>query len=274
LKADIGSNQHDILEALILDSPIPSCPEHLEGVEIDGETVDHDAIADGTLNFITDYGLTKDCFEMAEATVANPQYGYAGTLDFVAWFPTIRIPGKPGKGARLCVDAKTGANLDDAHRAQIVSYKNATEVWVDELGNKAEMPEVDLCAILHIRREYKRGYKLFVIPPKDERFYWQWFLNSLTTYKSQADAQQRRMEVFYPPLDDGSQPLPLLEDLEGDGFGRCRKAFIEAGLQDLSDLAALTRREAFALHGVGKAAIEASDRALARYGLAFKGEVA
>jgi hypothetical protein len=64
-------------------------------VEIDGERIDQDAIADGLLNFITGFGPV---FEMAEATVADTDLGHAGTLDLAAWFPTVRVPGRLSKG--------------------------------------------------------------------------------------------------------------------------------------------------------------------------------
>jgi hypothetical protein len=271
LKSEIGIHQHDILEALILDQPIPSVPPHLVDVEIDGESVDQDAIADGLLNFITDFG---PAFEMAEATVANTALGFAGTLDLAAWFPTVRVPGKLSKGARMCLDLKTGANVDATARPQVVAYKHATEVWVDEMGNKREMPEVNLCGILHLRRSYRRGYKLIVVPPADEEFYFDQFLHCHRAFRDQDIVKTKRLTPFYPPLADGSQPLPLLEDIEGDGFGRCRKPLIDAGLEDLSDLARLSVEEAFKIKGIGKAAISACTEALRRHGLTFAGEVA
>jgi hypothetical protein len=271
LKADIGVHQHDILEALILDQPIPECPPHLVDLEIDGESVDQDAIADGLLNFIADFGPT---FEMAEATIANTTYGYAGTLDLVAWFPTIRIPGNLAKGARLCLDLKTGERIDPTARPQVVSYKSATEVWIDEMGNKAPMPHVDLCGVLHLRSSYRRGYKLVVVPPSDESFYWLQFLHCQEAFRDQDAAKTKRLSPFYPPLEDGTQPLPLLEDIEGDGFGRYRKALLDAGLEDLSDLAALTVIQARQLKGIGPKAIECFTEVLHRYELTFKGVVA
>lgn len=271
VKADIGSHQHDILEALIIDERIPDVPEHLAGVEIDGEKVDQDAISDGFLNFDADF---QPEYEMAEATVANPVLGVGGTLDGVAWLPNVRVPGKATKGARICFDAKTGSHIYDEHRAQIVSYKNMTEVWVDELGNKAAMPEVDICGILHVRPEYKRGYKLYVVPPKDERYYMDWFINCLATYRSQVDAKKRRLTVFYPPLADGSQPAPLIEDVDGWGFGKYRNKLLDAGLLDLADVAAFTVVELCQVKGIGPKAPDVIRETLRQFGLTLKGEVA
>jgi hypothetical protein len=142
------------------------------------------------------------------------------------------------------------------------------------MGNKAEMPEVDLCGVLHLRQEYRRGYKLLLIDPEDEDFYFQRFVNCLTSYKDQTESKKRRLTPFYPPLADGSQPLPLLEDIEGDGFGRCRGKLVAAGLDSVSDLAELTADEVRSIKGIGPAAIDACREVMRRHSLVFKGEVA
>jgi len=175
IKREIGSHQHNILEALLLDAPIPDCPEHLIDVEIDGERVDQDVISEGLVNFLTDY---SPVMEMAEATVANTIHNYAGTLDCAGFFPSIRIPGRESKGARVAVDLKTGKYMGDTARPQIVSYKSATEVWLSgpDLGQKVDMPEVDMCGVLHVRKTYKGGYKLYLIDPADEARFFAEFL--------------------------------------------------------------------------------------------------
>ncbi|GAA4895582.1 hypothetical protein [Actinomycetospora straminea] len=65
LAADIGTHQHNILEALLLDAPLPECPEHLVGVEIDRQVVDQDEISDGLLNLNEDM---EPVYEMAECS--------------------------------------------------------------------------------------------------------------------------------------------------------------------------------------------------------------
>lgn len=265
LKRDIGTHQHDILEALILDQPIPDCPEHLVGIEIDGEAVDQDAISDGLLNFFEDH---RPIVEMAESTVANTEHGYAGTLDLGAWFPNIRIRPNMPKGARICLDLKTGKTPGDEAPSQIVAYKSTDEVWLP-LGETAETPRFDLCGILHLRREYRRGYKLKLVDPLDERFYFEEFLTCLRRFRFLEEKKSKVMIPFYSPQLDGSQPLPLLEDIEGDGFGRCRKKLSEAGLDDVGDLASMTEYDVLQLKGIGPKAIEACNEVMKRYGLTF-----
>jgi hypothetical protein len=99
----MGSYVHEVIEALILGGEIPDIPEHLADAEIDGERIDLGAIVDGFLAFRAEH---KPVFEIAEATVANPIHGYAGTLDIIAYLPAMK--------RRLLIDAKTGATLDPA----------------------------------------------------------------------------------------------------------------------------------------------------------------
>ncbi|NAZ73931.1 hypothetical protein GTQ99_00600 [Kineococcus sp. T13] len=68
-------------------------------------------------------------------------------------------------------------------------------------------------------------------------------------------------------MPDGSQPLPLIEDL--DALGRARSALVKAGLRSISDLAALTRDEALALKGIADKTIVPCEETLAAYGLSF-----
>ena len=269
VKRDIGTHQHNILEALLIDAPIPVCPEHLVDVEVDGEAVDLDEISQGLLNFLCDY---DPVIEMAEAEVCNPMEGWAGTLDLAGYFRSIRIPGRDYKGARLVVDLKTGKVMGDTARPQIVTYKSAYEVWVDKLGNKAEMPDTDLAAILHVRKHYKGGYKLFIVEPRNEAFHLQQFLTALELYRHQTEAQTKPMTVFYPPKGDGSQPLPMIEDIEGDGFGYCRNKLISAGLLRLDDLLGLTADEVRSIDGIGAKRIDSCRTVLKRYDSAFAEE--
>ena len=269
LKADIGTHQHNIFEALILDQPIPDCPEHLVGVEIDGERVDQDEISDGMLNFFEDM---RPVPEMAEATVANTFHGYAGTLDMAGWFPGIRVAPNMPKGARIAFDLKTGKYEDGNHPAQIVAYKHCDEVWLP-MGEKAAMPQVDLCGIIHLRKEYRRGYKLKLVDARHEQFYFDDFLSALRRFRFLEERKdQKRLMPFYAPQPDGSQPLPLLEDVTGDNFGRFRKILTEAGLDDIGDLSAMTERDVLQVKGIGVKAIEACKAVMARYGLTFAKE--
>lgn len=258
LKAEIGSHQHNVMEALILDTKIPDVPEHLVDVEVDGERVDHDELSDGILNFVADFDVTP---RLAEATVASVFWGYAGTLDLIG--DLGRSPLGP-RARRGLIDLKTGTNLDVAVRAQLGAYRRADEVWLDRLGNKAGMPRVDFAAVLHVRKSHRRGYKLVPVPTDETS--WEWFKACQKVLAHQQEQAKIPRGVWYPPRPDGSQPPPYLEDVEQAGF-TCRNALIAAGIETVEDLARFTTAELRAVRGVGPKALDVIAAVLAAHHL-------
>lgn len=263
LKADIGTYCHDVVEALILDTPIPTPPQHLlapdgSPIEIDGESVDLDQIVDGFMAFVEDYDPE---FLMAEATVANPEHGYAGTLDFVA---RLRRLNNTVAG----VDTKTGAVLDPWMNPQLAGYRRATEVWLNDLGDRAPMPAWDYAAILHLRTDYKRGYKLLDQPADDQAF--QWFLSCRQQLRYLEAAAPVRGRPLYPAREDGSQPPMLLED--ADGLARFARALDEhTAALTVADAATLTVAELLAVPGIGEVAVRTIIAGLEPHGLTVSG---
>ena len=132
---DLGSDVHHLIEALVLESPLPI----LEGLDED-QQAEVDNVAMGFVNFVQDYDPK---ILMAEATVADPILGVAGTLDLIC-----EVFGF----GRMLIDAKSGKNLDAFMAAQLVAYKDMTEVWLPT-GVIKPMPKVDACAVLHLRPE-------------------------------------------------------------------------------------------------------------------------
>lgn len=266
-KADIGSYVHDVIEALILDSPaIPTIPEHLDGqiVEYDGEQIIVgqewlDGVIDGFLNFVGDH---EPIFELAEATVVNPAAGYAGTLDIIATLPRLVVD------TRVMIDAKTGAVLDKRMSAQMAAYRRCSEVWLDDLGNRAPMPRIDRAAILHLRPGYGRGYKLLEQPADEDAY--KWFLDHLAVLHGEQARPKPTGRPLYPARADGTQPAPLVEDVDDTvPFNRVRHALIKAGIRSLDDLASLTRAQVLGVKGVGPKSIGPIGDVLAAHGLAF-----
>jgi hypothetical protein len=255
--ADRGSGAHAIVEALLLDQPIPQAGDPAEQAVID-------AIVDGFLNFMTDH---DPGIELAEATVANAGHGYAGTLDITALLRKLRKFG--------LIDVKTGANLDPTIAAQLAAYKHADEVWLDALGNKAPMPKVDACYVLHLRPRqpdgtgYDGGYKLYEV---DVTGAFDWFLQMRAVFAGAQERSKLGTRVIYPPLPDGSQPLPLLEDI--DGWTKARNLLIAAGMTTLNDVAAFTAEQLIALRGFGKGCLAQVGEMLAANGLALAEAVA
>lgn len=242
-KAELGSYVHDVIEALILGAPLPLIPDHLIDLEIDGEVVDPDAMADGFLAFVADH---DPIFHLAEATVCDRLRGTAGTLDIVCEFPRFPV------GHRLALlDAKSGIVLDKTMGAQLAGYRYSTEVWLDDLGTKAPMVPVDWAGILHLRPEYATGYKLFETPAGPAEL--AWFDAMVTQYHMGRELSSKLVrKALYPPLPDGSQPAPMLEDTSL----RCRKVLIAAGYVTLDDVA-LPSPTLLAIKGIGPKAVEA-----------------
>ena len=60
------------------------------------------------------------------------------------------------------------------------------------MGDLVPMPETDGSAVLHLRREYERGYRFTLIPPHEDAEAWNRF--------------RRSTEIFYGRLD--SHPSP------------------------------------------------------------------
>lgn len=284
LKAEAGRYQHDVLEALLLDAPIPPVPHcllargrdgfipHPEtgkplGVMIDGAPYDYDAVSMGLVNFLSDLRYLP---EMSEATVCNPLDGYAGTLDTIGVFPGMRLDMAPGAGpdgVRVLLDAKHTGVVPDTVAAQLAAYRRCTEVWVDRLGNRAAMPAVDVTGVLHLNRRHRGGYLVQAITPADDAAGWMWFRSCLRQLADAARVKRPRGNPVYAPLPDGSQPLPYVEHVPE--LGRAHTALREWGVERVGDLAAFTAAEVRQWPGVGPAAMTTVRSVLAGHGLGF-----
>lgn len=236
---DRGTWVHDLVEALVLDAPVPDLPPDVE------------PFADAFINWHIDFNPR---YLMAEATVCNRTHGYAGTADIVAYLPGLD---------RTClIDAKSGENLDLEMPIQLAAYERAEEVWLP-MGRRAPMPKVDMCAVLHLRPE---GYKLIEVPRGGEHFSAFLRMAELTGWR---DTQRGRIgTVIYPPLPDGTQPPPLLEDIDVP----CRNILAEAGVTRLDHLAAMTSDKLLALKGIGKAKLQGIRECLEQRGYTLADE--
>jgi hypothetical protein len=77
----------------------------------------------------------------------------------------------PGGGVRSCVDTKTGKHLDVTVPEQVGSYRRMREALMP-LGEMLPMPATDCGAVLHLRHEYERGYRLMLISGADDAAAW------------------------------------------------------------------------------------------------------
>ena len=254
LAAEVGTWLHDVLEALILDGPIPDPPPDMLGRRLDGEVITQallDSWAQGLLHFLEDY---RPVPTMAEATVCNPVEGYAGTLDLGALLPGLGV---------WMIDLKSGKHLPQWLELQLTGYWNATEVWLP-LGGREPLPVFDRVGVLHLRPHYGRGYKLREIDPTPS--VWGEFQRRLSSL--QWREQKRARPVVYPPGPDGGQPPPLVEDLPL----RTRRALVTAGLVTLTDVAGFTAKELTKVDGFGKTSVAQLRGILAGHGLTLRGE--
>lgn len=162
-RADVGSAVHKIVEALLLELPLPD------------ELLDDDAMApflENFLAFVRDFEVT---FEASEMVVANPGRGYAGTLDFLARSPELfanallmgdtKTGGEMCTGDALCVrirpyqfkkcsgELHTIKGVYPEAGLQMSAYSHAEVCWLRD-GQKVPMPVVhDVGIVLHLRPE-------------------------------------------------------------------------------------------------------------------------
>jgi hypothetical protein len=285
-KADAGTYVHDVVEALVLwaASPegagaeiiLPALPEHLAGASYDDEPVEDvvDWMVGGFLSFVGDF---QPEFLAAEMPVFNQPLGVAGTLDLIAAFGGVavgaagRFVTAPGNRLPLCVDVKTGRNLDVTWREQVACYRRMRECLLP-MGDIHPLPATEAAAVLHLRPEHARGYRLMLIAGRDDEAAWATFLNALRVYQDRTTARAKPGKVVYPARGDGTMPAPRLADLDGEGYGRALTPLIKAGVDDLEQLAAMSAGQVLAVKGVGGRVLDLARVMLADHGLHLAGE--
>jgi hypothetical protein len=277
LKADVGSYVHSVVEALILwqadehgsDLVLPGLPGHLQGAEYDDEPVEDVAewMIDGFLAFTADY---KPVFQAAEMTVFNYGLGVAGTLDMIADLPGLALgpTGRniPGPGVRACIDVKTGRNPGVTWREQIAAYRRMTECLLP-MGELHPMPPTDCGAVLHLRPEYRDGYKLHGISAAGDAGAWNTFRRAVKIYRDRKSAKAKPGKVWSPLRADGTIRQPLIADLDGEGYGRVISPLVKAGVADLEQLAAMSAGDCLKVKRVGGKVLDQIRVMLADHGL-------
>jgi hypothetical protein len=283
--ADCGTWLHDVLEALLLDRPIPDPPTDLIGRHLDDEPIDQERLdrwADGLLAWIEDFRPTP---LMAEATVASPAEGVAGRLDFGGDFAHY--------GA-LAVDLKSGRTIAEKVYCQLWAYTRlVTQVWLPD-GRRLALPRFTGAAVLRLRPSMHRGYKFMPVPEAalaagGQEFMHRW--HALRKRTALREDHPFMRTAAYPPQwrPDGSwtppRTIPMVEDVDGTQFPR--GLLTAAGLLWLEDLTHFraedllsvperkTKRDpapAKGIKGLGAKKLDAVRAALALYGLALAGE--
>jgi hypothetical protein len=142
--------------------------------------------------------------------------------------------------------------------------------WLTKAGDRIEMPESHFEAVLHLRREFRGGYRLLLVAIEPDEDAWRWFLHARAVLHHRLTAKITGRPL-YPPLPDGSQPSPYLTDLDiAGGFNRARNPLTKAGIETLEDLARLTPGQVLATPGVGDKTLAAIETVLAGYDLALR----
>lgn len=264
LKADAGTYVHDVAEALILwaspegdgrDIPIPPLPEHLEGVLYDDDPIEDvvDWMCTGFTNFVADW---NPIFEASEMTVYNQDLKVAGTLDTIvvlenfALTPDGKIVYRPGSRLVLCVDFKTGKHLNVTVKEQLAAYRRMKEALLP-LGQVVPMLPTDVGAVLHLRPEHKDGYRLMPVKRADDARAWNLFRRDVEIYLGRSEIGAKVGKVARPPRPDGTMPAPYLLDLDGEGYGRVLNPLMNAGFEDLEEVALMTGAELRKIKGIG-----------------------
>jgi hypothetical protein len=286
IKRDTGGYVHDIVEALILwqaspegrgsDLALPLLPGHLEGADYDDEPVEDvaDWMVKGFLNFVSDF---RPVFQAAEMTVYNYLLGVAGTLDMIVDLPGLAVgrAGRfiPGDGVRPCIDVKTGKHLSVTWQEQIAAYRRMAECQPDRLSSElAGMPRTDCSAVLHLRPEHPRGYRLMLISGADDTAAWNRFRRAVELHQGRSGVRAKPGKVCYALREDGTIPQPLIADLDGEGYGRALAPLAKAGVTDLEQLAAMDAGDCLRVKGVGGKVLEVIRLMLADHGLHLAGE--
>lgn len=285
LKRDAGSFVHQVLEMLILwaaspdgtgaEITFPELPAHLAGALYDGEPVEQvtDAMITGFMNFVTDFGVSIQASEMV---VFNRQFGIAGTLDAIMGFPGRRyepagwLRADPTAAATLCVDFKSGRE-DIMTQEQVPGYRRCPEALLP-MGEIAPTPRTDGGAVLYLRPEYERGYRLLIMSAADDAKGWNRFRRALELTTGRRATRDKPGRVAYPLLPDGTLPSPRTADLDGEGYGRVPGALARAGILDLDALAALDEAGCLALKGIGGKSLPIIRQILIDYGLRLNGD--
>lgn len=118
---------------------------------------------------------------LAESSVVNFTVGYAGTLDKVVRLPGLCPVLGCGSGCVWLMDTKTGKGVYGDVALQLAAYRFA-ESHVGPAGGLLPMPEVDHCAVVHVRED---GYKL--IPVRADRDVFQEFRHAARVARWSSD---------------------------------------------------------------------------------------
>ena len=151
--ANLGTVIHGLVEARVLGQPTPEfTEEQLPFIEAFDR-------------FLDDF---QPVYEATELTVASPEHGFAGTLDFIGHIPSY-------SDGLLMGDYKTGKSVYPEVGLQLAAYRRATIAWTRPDGIEVTPPPTVAAIVLHIRPKHmpggeERGYALRPVDTSDAVF--------------------------------------------------------------------------------------------------------
>ncbi|MFF3443576.1 hypothetical protein [Streptosporangium sp. NPDC002721] len=166
-RADLGTAVHQIIEAKVLDEPIPDAI--LNNPEMQPYIANFE-------EFVADWQIT---FTASEMVVADYEHRFAGTLDFLLQSPLLAQALGCPPDMDIPGDTKTGGELDETTYdgnvkgvypeagVQMSAYRKARYGWLRD-GTREELPpRHEVGVVLHLRPE---GYRLYPVRCGDEVF--------------------------------------------------------------------------------------------------------
>lgn len=146
--ADLGSALHDVYEARVLGTPLPT-PDEVQAPFFDAFS-----------RFLDEH---QPEFHAAELVVANPDDQWAGKLDTIMRLPRYGT-------ALVTGDWKTGKKVYDEAALQLAAYRRATCGWLRD-GTEVVPPATDAAVVVHIRPDVHAktgGYRVYQLDTSDE----------------------------------------------------------------------------------------------------------
>lgn len=297
IKAEAGKYVHATAEALWLwaQTPerrgdliaLPELPPWLARVMYDDRKLPDvvAAMVDGFTRFVKDWNPR---LMYAEMRVYNVELGVAGTADMILIIEDAAIERRysrdrktwtdvlvrrPGQRVTLVVDIKTGKYMDPTYDEQVAAYRRMTEADPTGFGDLIDMPASDGCAILHLRDDFTRGYRLRLIDRRADTEAWNTFQDAARMFTRRERNKHVGRAVYPPTAVTGEFPDVDIDGL--DGYGRAPGVLVKAGIATLQELTVYTRAEIIGskrkgqdrgVRGVGPDTADVIERMLADHG--------
>lgn len=210
-RADVGSAVHKIIECNLLGLELPtSVMVGEEEYRFDGPE-----LAPFVENFKRFLDEWEPAFEASEMVVANPEHGYAGTLDFILSSQGLigdalrsfgfEIPENVG----IMGDTKTGGDWDKVTSAghvhgvypeaglQMSAYRKGQHCWLRD-GQRVPMPATaEVGVVLHLRPE---GYRIYPVLCGDDTYRYFRYAQVVDEWSSRISSAKADRPIIGPAL--------------------------------------------------------------------------